>query len=36
MEIAFESSDELEKLRERLRKMSDDELMRSPFTVERN
>jgi hypothetical protein len=35
MEIAIQSSDELEQLRTRLRKMSDDELMRK-LTVERN
>jgi len=36
MEIAIEASDELEQLCTHLRKMSDDELMRSPLTVERN
>jgi hypothetical protein len=36
MEIAIQSSGELEQVRTRLRKMSDDELMRSPVTIERN
>jgi len=36
MEIAIQSSDELEQLFTRLRKMSDDELTRYPSTVERN
>jgi hypothetical protein len=36
MEIAIQSGDELEQLRTRLRKMSDDELMHSPVTIERN
>ena len=36
MEIAIQSSDELEQLPTRLRKMSDDELMRSPVAIERN